>query len=132
MPHNDGLEKRHTLVSYLAVAQGIFYIVTGVWPLVSIGSFQRVTGPKTDLWLVKTAGVLITAIGGVLTMAGLRRTVQPEIPVLGAGAAAGLTAIDVIYVAKGRIASVYLLDALAEVALIAAWLFAWREQDKSE
>ncbi len=132
MPHNDGLEKRHTLVSYLAVAQGIFYIVTGVWPLVSIGSFQRVTGPKTDLWLVKTAGVLITAIGGVLTMAGLRRTVQPEIPVLGAGAAAGLTAIDVIYVAKGRIARVYLLDALAEVVLIAAWLFAWRGRDEGD
>ncbi len=130
MPHNDGLAQRRNPVSYLALAQGAFYIATGVWPLVSIGSFQKVTGPKTDLWLVKTAGVLITAIGGVLMMAGLRRTMQPEIPVLGAGAAAGLTAIDVIYVAKGRIARVYLLDALAEVTLIAAWLLAWRGRDQ--
>jgi hypothetical protein len=33
--------------------------MTGLWPLVSIGTFQQVTGPKTDLWLVKTVGVLI-------------------------------------------------------------------------
>ena len=32
----------------LAYAQGGFYLVTGIWPLVSIGSFQRVTGPKVD------------------------------------------------------------------------------------
>ena len=132
MPHNKGHDRTRGFVSYLALAQGAFYIVTGVWPLVSIGSFQKVTGPKTDLWLVKTAGVLITVIGGVLTMAGLRRTVQPEVPVLGAGAAVGLTAIDVIYVAKGRIARVYLLDALTEVVLIAAWLWAWQERRKGE
>ncbi len=132
MPHNGGRDMKRNFVSYLALAQGAFYIVTGVWPLVSIGSFQKVTGPKTDLWLVKTAGVLITAIGGMLMMAGLRRTVQPEVPVLGAGAAAGLTAIDVIYVAKGRIAWVYLLDALVEVVLIAAWLWAWQGREQGE
>jgi 8-oxo-dGTP pyrophosphatase MutT (NUDIX family) len=47
-----------------------FYLLTGIWPLLHIQSFQSVTGPKTDLWLVKTAGVLITVIGAVLMMAG--------------------------------------------------------------
>lgn len=50
----------------LALAQGAFYLATGIWPLVSMRTFERVTGPKTDKWLVKTAGVLITAIGGAL------------------------------------------------------------------
>src|SRR3712207_8811708 len=42
-------------------------------------SFQAVTGPKTDLWLVKTVGVLVIAIGSVLCSAGLRRQAAPEI-----------------------------------------------------
>lgn len=107
----------------LSMLQGLFYVVTGVWPLVSIGTFQRVTGPKTDLWLVKTAGVLISVIGGVMLIAGLRRRVTPEVAILGAGTAAGLTAIDVVYVSRRRISPVYLLDALAELAVITAWVF---------
>jgi hypothetical protein len=107
---------------YLALGQGAFYLATGVWPLLSMPSFERVTGPKTDQWLVKTAGVLITAIGGALLLAGARRRVSPEIEWLAVASAAGLTAIDVVYVAQGRIAPVYLLDAAAELALVGSWL----------
>jgi hypothetical protein len=117
--------KRQELISAVALGQAAYYVVTGVWPLVSINTFQKVTGPKTDTWLVKTAGVLITSIGSVLAVAGLRKTDGPEIPLLAVSSAAGLTGIDVIYVAKGRISPVYLLDALAEVMLIVAWGFAW-------
>jgi hypothetical protein len=93
---------------------------------VSIGTFQKVTGPKVDLWLVKTAGVLITVVGAVLGLAGRRRRVTLEIALLAVGSAAGLTAIDVVYVAKRRISPIYLLDAVAEVGLIGLWAIAWR------
>ncbi len=116
------------LTDYLAQGQAAFYVATGVWPLVSIDTFQRVTGPKADLWLVKTAGVLITAVGAVLGLAGRRRRVTPEIALLAVGCAAGLTAIDVVYVTKRRISPVYLLDALAELGLIALWAVAWRSK----
>ncbi|MFL5801584.1 MAG: hypothetical protein ACJ8CR_07555 [Roseiflexaceae bacterium] len=106
----------------LALVQGLFYIVTGVWLLLSIRCFEWVTGPKTDRWLVKTAGVLITAIGAALTMAGLRRSVTGELRLLAISSALGLTGIDVIYVARGRIAKIYLLDAVVELALVVAWL----------
>ena len=109
---------------------GGFYVVTGVWPLVSMRSFEAVSGPKTDRWLVKTVGVLITAIGGVLVLAGRRDRVTPEVALLGAAAAAGLASIDVVYVAKGRISPVYLLDAAAETALITAWVNAGRDQTR--
>lgn len=112
----------------VALIQAVFYILTGVWPLVHMRSFEAVTGPKTDRWLVKTAGVLITAIGLTLGLAATRRRPTPEIALLGVTSAAGLTAIDVVYVAKRRISPVYLLDALAELALIAAWFVAWHNQ----
>src|SRR3712207_9462799 len=81
-------------------------------------------------WLVKTAGVLITAIGLVLTRAGLRQRVPDEVPLLAVSSAVGLTGIDVVYTAKGRISPVYLLDAVAELVLIAGWAFAWPARDR--
>jgi hypothetical protein len=64
---------------------------------------------------------VITAIAAALGLGALKRRVTPELKLLAVGSAAGLTAIDVYYVAQKRISPVYLLDAAAEVALIAAW-----------
>src|SRR5207248_7309540 len=44
-----GSEPMQPLLKYLASAHSIYYVVTGVRPLVSIGTFQTVTGPKIDL-----------------------------------------------------------------------------------
>lgn len=120
-----------TLVRLLALGQAVYFAVTGVWPLVSMRTFEAVTGPKTDHWLVRTVGILVTVIGAVIGLAGWRRRVPPEIPVLAVGSAAGLAAIDVVYVAKGRISPIYLLDALAEAVLIVAWLVAWPQQGRA-
>ena len=110
----------------LAVIQGVFYLATGIWPLLDIVSFQVVTGPKTDLWLVRTVGVLVTVIGAVLLLAGRRRQVTVEIVLLAMGSALGLAAIDVIYAVSGRISAIYLADAVVEVGLALLWLVAWR------
>jgi hypothetical protein len=114
------------LFPILSLTQGIYYLATGIWPLLSPKTFQMVTGPKTDVWLVKTVGVLVAVIGGVLTLAGLRRQTTREVPLLAAGAATGLAAIDVVYAARGRIGKIYLLDAAAEIGLALAWLFVRR------
>src|SRR3954470_20255740 len=79
--------------------QGIYYLVTGVWPLVSIETFQMVTGRKTDHlvtgreadhWLVMTVGVLITAIACTLLVAACRRKYPVEVAVLAVASALGL------------------------------------------
>ena len=122
-----------TLPQAILWVQGLYYLVTGVWPLVSIRSFVWVTGPKTDNlksgleidhWLVMTAGVLITAIGLGIVVAAARRRASAEIITVAVGAAVGLTAIDVIYTWRGMIGPVYLVDAVLQILLIAAWSFA--------
>jgi hypothetical protein len=105
----------------LALLQGGFAVVTGLWPIAHLRSFEAVTGPKLEGWLVKTVGALVTVIGGTLLFAGARRHVGPEVRLLGAGTAAAFTAVDVVYTAKRRISPVYLLDAVAETALLAGW-----------
>ena len=114
------------LLLKLALVQGLFYLATGVWPLIDIVSFQVVTGPKTDLWLVRTVGVLVTVVGAVLVAASQSRRVTPEIVMLAVGAALGLAAIDLRYALTGRISAVYLADAIVEIALSLLWWIGWR------
>ena len=111
---------------------GAWFAVTGLWPLVAMESFEDVTGPKTDRWLVKALGGLVTVVGGALVSAGLRRRVTPEMAAVGAGTAAVLAGIDVVYAARRRISPVYLGDAAAEGLLIAGWASAAREDQPAK
>ena len=102
------------------LAQGAYYVATGVTPFVSKRAFEAVTGPKREWWLVETVGVLVTAVGGGLIAAAARDRVTPELLTIAAGCASGLAAIDVVYVARRRIAPTYLTDAAIQIALLAA------------
>lgn len=107
--------------SRAAVAlQAAYYITTGVWPLVHRRSFEAVTGPKTDFWLVQTVGAVVAAIGAGLALAVRRGALSTELQATGALAAGGLAAIDVVYATRGRISLVYLADAAVEGLFIAA------------
>jgi energy-converting hydrogenase Eha subunit E len=113
------------MASYVSIAQGVFYLLTGVWPLVSMGTFERVTGPKLEHWLVKTVGVIIAVIGVGLLLAGWRGQVTFALAVIAVGAAGGLMVIDLIYVGKRVLSPIYLLDAAAEFLLMLAWALSW-------
>lgn len=102
------------------LTQGGYYVATGVLPFVSRRLFETLTGPKADWWLVQTVGALVTVIGAGLVSASFSQRITPEVLGLAAGSAASLAAIDVVYVARGRIAPTYLIDAGAEVGILAA------------
>jgi hypothetical protein len=104
---------------HVAVAQGAFYLATGLWPLVSMRTFELASGPKVEKWLVKTMGALIAAVGAALLVQP-PRVARP----LGMLAATVLGAADVVYAGKGRIKRTYLLDAAIEAALATAWTVA--------
>ena len=109
--------------------QGIYYGMTGIWPLVHVESFQWVTGRKTDHlvtgreadhWLVMTVGVLVVAIALSLLTAAWRRSRSAEVSVLAISAAVGLATIDVIYVMRAVLLPIYLVDAAIEIFLTIA------------
>ena len=115
-----------TLLRSVLAAQGAMYVVTGVWPLLHMASFEAVTGPKTDDWLVHTVGLLLAVIGSVLLAALTRRTVDGLVIALAIGAALSLAAVEVVYVFNGTIARIYLLDAAVEALFAALLLIASR------
>ncbi|MGE5351066.1 MAG: hypothetical protein ACM3P0_03230 [Acidobacteriota bacterium] len=105
-----------------ALLQGIFYFLTGVWPIFSMKTFEKVTGPKVDKWLVKTVGVLIAVVGIALIIAFIRKDISFEMVITAAGCALGLMLIDIIYSLTGVISKIYLLDAAAELVIIVGWV----------
>jgi hypothetical protein len=101
------------------VLQGVYFLLTGVWPLLSMRTFEAVTGPKVDKWLVKTVGVLVAVIGASLLADAARPSRGSR--VLGVGSAVALGGVDVVYSLRERISKIYLADAVLEALLIALW-----------
>lgn len=123
-------ESSSPLARGLCWVQGIYFLVTGLWPLVSIATFQQATGKKTDHlvtgregdhWLVNTVAALIIAIALVLLLAAWRRRIPLEVVALGCTSSLALMTIDVVYVVRRTIPPVYLIDAVAEVVLLGLW-----------
>jgi hypothetical protein len=103
----------------VALAQTLYFVPTGIWPIVHIRSFEWLTGAKVDRWLVKTVGGVVLAAGVGLGMATANRRLTPEIDVVAVGTAATLATIDIVYVHRRRISPIYLGDAALNLALIA-------------
>jgi hypothetical protein len=102
------------------LAQGIYYVATGVAPFVSRRAFEAVTGPKREWWLVETVGLLVASVGAGLVGAAASDRATAEIKAIATGCASSLVAIDVVYVTRRRIAPIYLADAAVEIALLTA------------
>jgi hypothetical protein len=109
----------------MSAVQGVYYALTGLWPLLSMETFLAVTGPKTDLWLVRTVGLLVTVEGIVFLMAAWRNHVNASITTLAVGSAIALGWVDSYYSLTGVIWPVYLLDTFGEAALVLGWALAW-------
>jgi hypothetical protein len=124
--------RERTNQARLAQLQGAAYLVTGIWPIIHRRSFEAVTGPKTDYWLVRAVGALISVIGATLLLGSRRPNLPPEFPLLAAGSALSLSIVDIVGVAVRRISPVYLLDAVGELALVAAWARSKRQQPSQE
>ncbi|MGV3504888.1 MAG: hypothetical protein ACO1O1_14355 [Adhaeribacter sp.] len=102
--------------------QGLYFLLPSVWPLVHMPSFLAVTGPKVDLWLVRTVALLLIAMSLTFLTAAWRREYISALGVLAVSSACGLAFIDFYYALQDRIWDTYLIDGVGELALILAWV----------
>jgi hypothetical protein len=111
------------LYRVLLWVQGVYTLLTALWGLIDIDSFMAVTGPKTDIWLVKTVSVILVAIGvALLSFLWVQSEPLPVI-LLGLLTSAGLAAIDFYYSGREVISWVYALDGIAEALFTLVWLY---------
>ncbi len=106
----------------VAAVQAAYFIPTAALPFTSRRRFEAITGPKSEWWLVLTVASLVGVVGSALALAAQRRPDGAEIVVLGAGSAAALAVIDIVYVVRRRISPIYLVDAAIEGTLLGGWL----------
>src|SRR5256712_980828 len=113
----------------VAIVQGAYLVAAGLWPILDLGSFMRVTGPKLEGWLPKGVGACMANIGAALGAAGLRGKVARELRILGVSTALSFAAMDFWYAGvRRRISRVYLVNGVAQLGFAAAWGFAaWRQ-----
>ena len=94
------------------LVQAAYLIATGAWPLLHYRSFEAVTGPKTDAWLVQTVGAAAVVLGIAAAISDRERSL-----VLSVGSTLAFGATEVAPALRGRIRKVYLLDAAFQSAL---------------
>lgn len=105
------------LRSALLWSQGSYTLLTAVWPIVHIKSFMDVSGYKTDIWLVKTVGILLAAIAVCLLLSISSKENFP-VAVLGLFTAAGMAYVDFFYALNDTIPDIYMADGAVEILFV--------------
>jgi hypothetical protein len=112
-------------IELVITGQGLYYALTGIWPILHMGSFIWVTGPKTDLWLVRMVGLLAFATGICLLHGRASQKYPSLLRIVAVANALAFAAIDIIYSLAGVISPVYLADAVLQLLLIPVYFIFW-------
>lgn len=115
--HPTRTGRRRSAAERASRAQGPYYLLGGVWPLVHFRSFAAVAGPKPDVFQTQIAGALFGSIGATLLLAP--RT-QPWVRALAATSGLACALVDLRHVRRLR--RVFLLDAALNGAFAVAAL----------
>ncbi len=66
-----------THIRALALVHALYFLIGGAWAVTGKRTFEAVTGPKVDYWLVRTVGGLLSVAGVVLALAPSRGAQHP-------------------------------------------------------
>jgi glycine/D-amino acid oxidase-like deaminating enzyme/nitrite reductase/ring-hydroxylating ferredoxin subunit len=108
------------------VAQGAYYVATGLWPVLHLRSFEAVTGRKRNGWIIRALGGAIAAVGTALLTSDI--AAPRRAPRLGLGAAVALGLAGMYLAVTRRGSRAYLAEAAIEAGFAAAWLAAGRRR----
>ena len=109
-------------ILFVLILQGIYFLATGIWSLVDIEGFMRVTGEKYDIWLVKCVGALIMAISISFFIAIYSKQISLPVMALASLSALALAVIDLYYSSAGVIDKIYFWDGIIQACLCIFWL----------
>jgi hypothetical protein len=101
---------------------GIYIFLTAVWGLVEISSFMVVTGPKTDIWLVRTVSICLLPYSFICFFIYYNPKKLSKLLLLCMiTMGIGLIYIDIYYYELKVIKWVYLIDAFFQVFFLMIW-----------
>jgi len=107
----------------IAGIHSAYLVASGVWPILHRRSFEAVTSPKNEFWLVRTVGGLAAVCGAVLGASVVRGRPSGEIQLLAAAQALVFVTAD-MFAARTQ-SRVYLGDVVLQAACVPAWFVRW-------
>lgn len=122
---------RWRLLRLILALQGLYYVMTGVWPFLHLRSFLWVVGPKLDRFQLSVTSALIVAIGASLLAAAVRSRPSASAAVLSIASALAFIAVDLRF--RSILRAPYWVDFAVEVAFALACALvylaaAWQER----
>lgn len=82
------------------------------------------TGPKQDIWLVKTVGALLIPVSLTLASYLFIKTSLKPAAILGGMSAIAFISIDFYYALADVIPNIYMLDGILQILFLTGWVIA--------
>lgn len=105
------------ILFYVLIFQGAYYLITAIWPIISLRSFMRFAGPKPDRFIFWTVDLLIIVIGTTILF-GVIRGDLGTVAFLGVLSATAFMIVEVVF--SGRISPYFWADFAVEAAIAVA------------
>ena len=118
-----------TLQNYrhrLALGHATYYAFGGLWPLLSMPTFEAVMGPKVGEWLVRTIALILLLVSSLLLDHALnKRADDLTLRRIAFGISFILGTVAIITTLGGWLSWIFLLDGAMHLLLAAAWGVLW-------
>ncbi len=102
------------------LAQGVYYLLTGLWPLVHFDSFADFVALNVIPFQAQAFAAVIIVIGAALIEAARREPPGPYPTMLGAAVAGAIAIVSLFWLPRMGVASGLWIDFALEVAFAAA------------
>lgn len=113
-------ERRDRWRRWVLAGQGVYYVVTGLWPLLHFSSFARVVAFQVNAFQAQAFAALMLVVGGCLLEAARREPPGPFPTLLGIGVAGAIAVVSLVWLPRLAVASGLWLDLAVEVAIAIA------------
>ncbi len=121
--------KQLSLFEWVLGIQGTYYLITGLWPFLHLRSFETVTGPKDDIFLLHMTSALIIVIAGALLLS-LRQEKTPPVLFLAVFSPVAFMFIEILY--RSQINWTYFIDFAIQAVILAALVYSYVKSKKPE
>ncbi len=98
------------------IAQGLYYLAVGLWPLLHFSSYARAVALPLQPFQVQTFAAVLIVVGGSLIEAARREPPGPFPTLLGAAVAGAIALVSLFWLPRLGGMSWLWLDLLVEVA----------------
>lgn len=114
------LENRDRWRRRLLAGQGIYYLLTGLWPLVHFASFADAVALQITPFQAQAFGAVIAVVGGSLIDSVRRGPPGPQPTALGVAVAGAIALVSLLWLPRLAGWSALWLDLTIEVAIALA------------